>query len=241
MKLPYFIFVTLLIIITSCSKDNILPPLNAKFNLGDSLLKIDEPLIVTNVSSKDASHYLWDFGDGSTSDQQNPNHSYSTSGLYEVTLSVSNSLNETKSFKKMIRVGDLYFNELTVNKINTLKWFDPSHSWDEDSIGASALPDLFFEIKSEQGKTLYTSNVIYNVNNDRLPLQFVIPDIKINNPYGFGFGILLNDQDSKQYETIISNQLSGRQTSTNYDKQTHTGKITVSFAGNEISAKYYVK
>jgi hypothetical protein len=35
--------------------------------------------------------YHWDFGDGSTSDQQNPTHSYSNEGNYTVVLSVTDS------------------------------------------------------------------------------------------------------------------------------------------------------
>ena len=33
--------------------------------------------------------WLWDFGDGTTSTEQNPTHTYSTSGLYTVSLKVT--------------------------------------------------------------------------------------------------------------------------------------------------------
>ena len=36
--------------------------------------------------------YLWDFGDGSTSTEQNPSHTYTTIGKYTVTLTTTNSL-----------------------------------------------------------------------------------------------------------------------------------------------------
>jgi PKD repeat protein len=39
--------------------------------------------------------YLWDFGDGNTSTQQNPSHTYSAEGQYEVRLTVSNALGES--------------------------------------------------------------------------------------------------------------------------------------------------
>jgi PKD repeat protein len=41
-------------------------------------------------SSEDAFSYLWDFGDGSSSTEPNPIHSYNRSGSYEVTLNTSN-------------------------------------------------------------------------------------------------------------------------------------------------------
>ncbi len=41
-------------------------------------------------NSSDAQTYLWDFGDGNTSTQKNPNHTYTSQGNYTVCLTVSN-------------------------------------------------------------------------------------------------------------------------------------------------------
>ena len=47
-------------------------------------------------ASFDIPHFfLWDFGDGNTSSQQNPSHSYAAEGEYEVSLTVSNALGES--------------------------------------------------------------------------------------------------------------------------------------------------
>jgi PKD repeat protein len=49
-------------------------------------------IVFTNQSSAFATGYSWDFGDGSTSDQQNPDpHTYTADGNYQVSLTVSNS------------------------------------------------------------------------------------------------------------------------------------------------------
>ncbi|HEX2959068.1 MAG TPA: immunoglobulin domain-containing protein, partial [Chitinispirillaceae bacterium] len=40
----------------------------------------------TNQTTGPVTSYLWSFGDGQTSTEQNPNHQYATSGLYSVTL-----------------------------------------------------------------------------------------------------------------------------------------------------------
>jgi PKD repeat protein/subtilisin family serine protease len=45
-----------------------------------------------DTSTGDADEWLWDFGDGNTSTQQNPQHEYITSGVYTVSLTASNSL-----------------------------------------------------------------------------------------------------------------------------------------------------
>ncbi len=50
------------------------------------------PLTVgfTDLSTGDPSSYLWSFGDGETSTDTNPTHTYSAPGLYRVSLTVSN-------------------------------------------------------------------------------------------------------------------------------------------------------
>ncbi len=45
----------------------------------------------TDTSTKSPTSWLWDFGDGTSSDEQNPVHVYSTVGKYNVTLIASNA------------------------------------------------------------------------------------------------------------------------------------------------------
>jgi len=45
----------------------------------------------TDYSTGSPSSWSWDFGDGGTSTSQNPVHTYSSTGVYDVTLNVSNS------------------------------------------------------------------------------------------------------------------------------------------------------
>ena len=54
----------------------------------------DHPLTVsfTNISSNNPSHWEWDFGDGETSNEANPTHTYEEVGVYSVSLTVSNSV-----------------------------------------------------------------------------------------------------------------------------------------------------
>ena len=45
-------------------------------------------------------NWVWDFGDGTTSTQQNPSHVYSAAGNYTVTLQVTNSSGCTRTFSR---------------------------------------------------------------------------------------------------------------------------------------------
>lgn len=51
--------------------------------------------------------YLWDFGDGTTSDRRNPSHTYKSNGEYDVRLTVTNIYgSDTKTVPAYIGVGD---------------------------------------------------------------------------------------------------------------------------------------
>ena len=50
--------------------------------------------------------FLWDFGDGNTSNEKNPVHIYAAAGTYAVKLSVS-TREEKKEITKQVTVGSL--------------------------------------------------------------------------------------------------------------------------------------
>ena len=54
--------------------------------------------------------WLWDFGDGNTSEEQNPIHQYEEEGVYSVSLTVSNELGEDESVQSnLIEYSTLQF------------------------------------------------------------------------------------------------------------------------------------
>lgn len=61
--------------------------------------------IFANTSQGNATAWAWDFGDGSTSSQQNPNHYYASPGVYWVCLSIFGANNCVDSICQSITVG----------------------------------------------------------------------------------------------------------------------------------------
>jgi len=52
--------------------------------------------------------WSWDFGDGTTSDEQNPTHAFNDKGTYLVTLTVTDGINEKSSYSLQLQVQNNY-------------------------------------------------------------------------------------------------------------------------------------
>ncbi|MFC2141004.1 PKD domain-containing protein, partial [Acidobacteriota bacterium] len=61
--------------------------------------------------------WLWDFGDGNTSTQQNPSHTYAADGTYTVTLTVTDDCDLTDSISKSVTRScdgvEIFVNDIT--------------------------------------------------------------------------------------------------------------------------------
>ncbi len=73
---------------TTCMNITVVLPPSAAFTYTD---QGGGAFQFTDQSTNEPDTWLWDFGDGSTSTEQNPTYTYSSSGNYEVCLAVSNS------------------------------------------------------------------------------------------------------------------------------------------------------
>lgn len=79
-------------------------PVNAGFTSTSNSACNGVPMQFTDTSNY-ASSWLWNFGDGSTSTQQNPAHTYNANGTYTVTLTIGyNGCNDTEQQVNYITV-----------------------------------------------------------------------------------------------------------------------------------------
>lgn len=74
--------------------------------------------------SENALNYFWDFGEGTTSASESPNHSYLNSGSYLVKLTATHG-NFSDTISKIIQITDKYFTNpndtsLLVNRYDTI-------------------------------------------------------------------------------------------------------------------------
>jgi len=102
-KLNFLFLLSLLgLIFTGCSEDDgnapSTPP-TASFDF-----TANELVVTFNNTSTGASSYIWTFGDGNKSTDENPTHTYAADGSYDVELFATNSADVTKTIKKTVTV-----------------------------------------------------------------------------------------------------------------------------------------
>ncbi|MCB0508692.1 MAG: PKD domain-containing protein [Chitinophagales bacterium] len=80
------------LLISSCKEDCVSPEkhVTASFTVDEIILNaVSIANVQMNNTSTGATTYHWDFGDGSTSTEENPAHYYSTNGTYTIKLTAS--------------------------------------------------------------------------------------------------------------------------------------------------------
>jgi PKD repeat protein len=80
------------------NNDTPLEPLIASFEIS----VLNDTLTLKDISLGNPDSYLWDFGDGTTSTEQNPTHTYSKAGSYSVTLTVYRGEISSKLTKEVV-------------------------------------------------------------------------------------------------------------------------------------------
>ncbi len=153
------------------------PPIVVDYLLStDTLILPDNTVSITNSSSSGLS-YLWDFGDGSTSDRYDPTpHVYNQTGIYQIQLMVSNTFcNQSFSRNLVVLPADPIINftadttngcsPLTVRFINTSEFATSGTFYWEFGDGNSSTLDNPVHTYSNSGQytvRLYGENDLGN-------------------------------------------------------------------------------
>lgn len=101
-----FGFLTLFVLFACSGGDDSAQTIKALFSAESIEVFANEPLAFKNESTGDFNAVFWDFGDGATSSESNPKHTYLNAGNYNATLKVKNTSTITESvFSKTIVVA----------------------------------------------------------------------------------------------------------------------------------------
>lgn len=133
-------------VIKTINIQNIKPISNFKINSTDSISLIFEKITFNNTS-KYATSCLWDFGDGITSTENNPLHSYSQTGNYTIKLTSYNEKG-SNTIEKNITITDIKRLNPNTTEIDV----------DNDGIVDFNLKTFLYHGTSQWGKTISLKN-----------------------------------------------------------------------------------
>lgn len=118
--------------------------------------------------------WLWDFGDGNTSNLQNPIHQYTESGIYEANLMISNVVDTVFLFQsfevfllneeQIIPEFDLLSNQVNFSLENTESWW--TIHWDFGDGDSSNLADPTHLYEQTEDTSIYQVTLTVSAPND---------------------------------------------------------------------------
>lgn len=217
--LPIILVISL--IFAGCQKEP-----SANFSASKTVVEIGETITFTNATT-DGYDYEWDFGDGITSTDENPSHSYSQAGTFTVKMT---------AFSKNGKKEDETTTTITVNSkpttcyITSIKFTsylqdDNGYYW--DNAAAGYYPDIYFLFADEGGNTIYnatSSNRIENVTSAPFSWNFTSPGLTFD--MNKTFYVHLYDYDSLDSDDHMGG--CGGNTLNNYNNYPYPSTITLS-------------
>lgn len=176
-----FVCLLFLAMLSSCSGDDtpVIKPITS-FEQDRLFIEPGEAVTFTNTSENGAT-YFWDFGDNTTSSEENPVHEYQETGEYIIRLTVTSSTGERIATTSSVLVGNRWALGIRVESINFL---DPDgNPWDEDDSGPDLLIDFFkaSDLRSE---------FFLNFGDD-----YVESDFPAGGPLPPEFQVMFTDED----------------------------------------------
>jgi len=118
------------------------------------------PAIFTTFCSENAGSYSWDFGDGGTSQEENPQHTYQAAGTYTVTLTVTTMEGDTDQASVSVTVTAPEVYEHSGNITEDETWPEGTHliTSDVSVSGAILTIEPGAVIRFAAGRGLYIGN-----------------------------------------------------------------------------------
>lgn len=190
----------------------------------------------TDQSLNSPSTWLWDFGDGNTSTEQNPEHIYATPGEYEVCLTVTNDAGSQTTCETITvvlipiadfefvddGVGMVNFTDLSLNEPTSWSWDfgDTNTSTEQNPIHTYAATDNYtvcLSVTNSAGDntTCQDLSVVSTLEQEGLLNLSIFPNpaddflkIEFENLYGKDFQLIIsNTLGQNVFQSTLKNDL----------------------------------
>jgi len=144
-------------------------------------LKTSDTIKFSNCS-ENSNYYFWDFGDGTTSTEVNPNHVYNSAGLFTVKLIASNE-SKSDSIIKIINVDDI----ISLNKTMTAESGESEFNIDVDGNNivdfqiskyshTGTTQQFYCTIKAFNGYEIFSDSIFTDCLNTSMPIMYLFGD-----------------------------------------------------------------
>ena len=103
--------------------------LSANFTANNVNICLGSSITFNDISTGSPTSWTWDFGDGNSSTLQNPTHTYSSDGTYNVSLTISDgTITETETKTAFIAVGSTVNTQENITACNNYSWNGTTYS-----------------------------------------------------------------------------------------------------------------
>ena len=185
----------------------------AAFSADSTSVEVGTSIQFTDESTGDPTEWQWDFGDGNTSTEGNPMHTYSSEGTYDVELMVSNeegSDSESKTnYITVNAVGEapvavFTANQTSIEEGGTIEFADQSlnnptsWSWDFGDGNASTEQNPAHSYSSEGNYTVELTVENGYGSDTETKTNY----IEVSSGGGGTTGSFTDPRDGQTYETI---------------------------------------
>jgi PKD repeat protein len=130
-------------------------------------------------NSQNATRYRWDFGDGTSSERQSPEHIYRNPGTYTVTLTAFGAGNQSSTATQSITIEEDY-NQCFIKVVTIRDFPEEDNGSDWDSFAQGWYPDVYFTIWDATNQGLAWSLPFdmrkENLEQSDLPESWTFPD-----------------------------------------------------------------
>ncbi len=161
--------------------------------VGFDVFVSDFTALFLNTSSADATDYLWDFGDGTSSFAVDPTHEYQEDGVYTVSLTASNNCGSSTTTQQVVILTQplpnfeanvtsgcapltVFFSNLSSSNSEELLWLfpggDPATSEGENPVVTYSTPgtyDVTLQVTNAAGSNTLTQSAFITVEASPVP------------------------------------------------------------------------
>lgn len=149
---------------------NIIAPMEvvSNFELIKDTIYLNSQEIGEFINNSSGSTYSWDFGDGTSSSEMTPSHTYTTPGIYQIMLTVSNDGNCAETTSKNIVVMSTPLSIEENNQENFINAFVTNERL-MINFDLTSESDVLIDLVDVSGKTIL-NNINRRVSNNQIEL-----------------------------------------------------------------------